>query len=109
MGSHLVIHKNSMNNFDRSLLVFSACLAFVLLPLTVDAGYVSKQAQAKKNCHTEFETVTSYEEQCSTSYEQECSTVRDEHCAPKVEEVCNTVDVQECSVSHERVCTQHDE
>merc|ERR1719260_231834 len=68
-----------------------ACLAAVLLTVTVDAGYVSPQVQ--RNCHTEYETVTSYENQCSTTYEKECSTVKDEHCKPKVEEVCHTVDV----------------
>merc|ERR1711970_726979 len=84
-----------------------ACLAAALLSFTVDAGYVSKKAH--RTCHTEYETVTSHENQCGTTYEQECSTVKEEHCKPKVEEVCNTVDVQECSVGHERVCTHHEE
>merc|ERR1711936_530201 len=108
MGTYcLSALKDSMNNFSFNLIALSACLALLVLPTSVDAGYVSKQE--KRNCHTEYETVTTYENQCSTSYEQECSTVKDEHCKPKVEEVCNTVDVQECSVSHERVCTQHDD
>merc|ERR1719153_53268 len=84
--------------YSRTCYLF-ACLAAVLLTFTVDAGYVSKKAHRK--CHTEYETVT--------SYEKECSTVKDEHCKPKVEEVCNTVDVQECTLGHERVCTQHDD
>ena len=77
------------------------------MALTVDASYVSTNAH--KKCHTEYDTVTSYEKQCSTTYEQECNTVQEQQCKPKVEEVCNTVDVQECSVSHESVCSQHEE
>merc|ERR1712179_700174 len=108
MGTYcLSALKDSMNNINFNFIALSACLALVLLPFTVDAGYVSKQE--KRNCYTEYETVTSYENQCSTSYEKECNTVKDEHCKPKVEEVCNTVDVQECSLSHERVCTHHDD
>merc|ERR1712236_160185 len=79
MGTYcLSALKDSMNNFSFNLIALSACLALVRLPFTVDAGYVSKQE--KRNCHTEYETVTTYENQCSTSYEQECSTVKDEHC-----------------------------
>merc|ERR1711875_181895 len=85
----------------------SFALTTVLAALTVDASYVSTNAH--KKCHTEYDTVTSYEKQCSTTYEQECNTVQEQQCNPKVEEVCNTVDVQECSVSHESVCSQHEE
>ena len=85
----------------------SFALTTVLVALTVDASYVSTNAH--KKCHTEYDTVTSYEKQCSTTYEQECNTVQEQQCKPKVEEVCNTVDVQECSVSHESVCSQHEE
>merc|ERR1712243_484780 len=84
---------------------FHSCKSFaltvVLVALTVDASYVSTNSH--KKCHTEYDTVTSYEKQCSTTYEEECNTVQEQQCSPKVEEVCNTVDVQECSVSHESV------
>merc|ERR1719431_2484481 len=96
-----------MNSYGRSLFGVLACLAAVMLPLSVDASYVSKQVHW--NCYTEYLTETSYEKQCSNTYEQECSTEKEEVCKPKVEEVCNTLDVQECSVSHERVCTQHED
>merc|ERR1711974_591010 len=95
----IVNSQDTMNNSNYIVLGFYACLVLLLLSTTVDAGYVSKHE--KRNCHTEYETVT--------TYEKECNTVKDEHCKPKVEEVCHTVDVQECSVSHERVCTQHDD
>merc|ERR1711942_118189 len=109
MGSHTWssrLENENMKQFCYQFGLFS-CLLAVMLPLIVDASYVSKKEH--KNCHTEYETETSYEKRCSTTYEQECSTVKEEQCKPKVEEVCNTVDVQECSVSHERVCTEYED
>merc|ERR1711970_1524170 len=97
----LLSSNRKMKTYSGTLVGILACLAVALLPLSVDASYVSKQPH--RSCHTEYETETSYESRCSTTYEQECSTEKEEFCKPKVEEVCNTVDVQECSVSHERV------
>merc|ERR1711942_613999 len=97
-GFPLMMHFLSLKSF---------ALATVLVTLTVDASYVSTSAH--KKCHTEYDTVTSYEKQCSTTNDQECNTVQEQQYKPKVEEVCNTVDVQECSVSHESVCSQHEE
>merc|ERR1712243_354255 len=68
----------------------SFALMVVLVALTVDASYVSTTSH--KKCHTEYDTVTSYEKQCSITYEEECNTVQEQQCSPKVEEVCNTVD-----------------
>merc|ERR1719158_216268 len=85
----------------------SFALSTVLVALTVDASYVSTNAH--KKCHTEYDTVTSYEKQCSISYEQECNTVQEQQCNPKAEEVCNTVQEQQCNPKVEEVCSQHEE
>merc|ERR1712055_851861 len=98
--SLLINHLKKMNS--RTCYLF-ACLAAVLLSFTVDAGYVSKKAH--RNCHTEYETVTSHENQSSTTYEQECSTLKEEHCKPKAEEECNTTHEKQCSTSHEEKCS----
>merc|ERR1712243_319898 len=107
MGKSLLVSFDKrMNSVCCNLFVLFACLAAVLVPFTVDAGYVSKQ----NHCRTEYETVTTYEKQCSTTNEEECSTVKEEQCKPKVEEVCNTVEVQDCCTTHEKQCsTSHED
>merc|ERR1719153_2060574 len=93
--------------YSRTCYLF-ACLAAVLLTFTVDAGYVSKKAHRK--CHTEYETVTSYENQCITTYEQKCSTVKDEQCTTVYDEECTTDFEKECTTTHEKQCsTSHEE
>merc|ERR1711970_585980 len=84
---------------------FKLVSALACLAVVVNAGYVTHDAP---RCRTEYDTVTSYEQQCSTSYEQECSTVQEESCSLRVEKSCATVEVQECSTVHERECvTNH--
>ena len=51
--------RDKMNKFNHNLLSFFACLALLLLPVATSTGYVFKQV--KKNCHTEYETMTTYE------------------------------------------------
>ena len=48
----------------------AACVASCLI-VSLDAGYVSHKTQPQPQCHTEYETVTSYEQQCTTIYEDD--------------------------------------
>jgi len=64
----------------------------LLLSPSVSGSYVTQ-----KNC-TEYDTVTSYEQQCIIAHEQEC----EQHCLPRIETVCDTIEVQECSIIYQR-------
>merc|ERR1712153_257224 len=72
------------------------CFALVVLSPAVLGGYASHKSshQPSHQCHTEYETVTSYEQQCSTSYEKECST--------SYAQECSTSFGQECSCANPR-------
>merc|ERR1719318_832013 len=87
-----------------ALLLVSALAPQLLLP-AVDAGYAPRQ-----DCHTVYETVTSYEQQCSKSYEQECSTEQEQQCSTAYETRCSTTHEQQCSPSaygsHSKSCRQ---
>merc|ERR1740137_74278 len=92
-------------------LVFVTCLVLAMLS-PAHGSYLSKQQHhaPQQQCHTEYDTVTSYEQQCSTSHERECSNTYEQQCSISTERACNTVDVQECTVSHEKQCTTtHDQ
>merc|ERR1711875_64740 len=67
----------------------------------VSGSYLSKAPKKTpaKNCRTEYETVTSYEQQCSHSYEKECNPVQLQECSPRVEEICIAQTVKECRTS----------
>merc|ERR1712179_318317 len=61
---------------------FKVVSLLACLTVAVNASYVTDDSPRRR---TEYDTVTSYEQQCSTSYEQECSTVQEESCSPRVE------------------------
>merc|ERR1712025_606072 len=88
-------------------MVLKLSLAVLLIACLTDAGYVSHKNQPK--CHTEYETVTSYEQQCVTVCERECNNVPQQRRLPKVEKLCQTVDVQECNTRYERECNNRQE
>merc|ERR1712098_123610 len=74
----------------------------------VNGSYLSKASKQTpaKNCRTEYETVTSYEQQCSHSYEKECNPVQLQECSPRVEEIFNAQTAKECRTSFEEQCTK---
>merc|ERR1711942_550865 len=74
----------------------------------VNGSYLSKAPKKTpaKNCRTEYETVTSYEQQCSHSYEKECNPVQLHERSPRVEEICRAQTVKECSTSFDEHCTK---
>merc|ERR1712112_763655 len=88
-----------------NFMVGSAFLGIAVLVSAVSGGYVTKAPAPAKNCHTEYETVTVYEQQCSTSYERDCNTVQLQECTPRVEKICSAQDFKECSTRHEELCT----
>merc|ERR1712142_752704 len=90
-----------------NFMVGGACLVVAVLASAVSGGYMTKSSAPApaKNCHTEYETVTAYEQQCSTSYERDCNTVQLQECTPRVEKICSAQDFKECSTSHEELCT----
>merc|ERR1712234_59235 len=98
MGIHLTKIKMNMQ---------LVAIVFACVTLCLDAGYVSHKNQPK--CRTEYETVTSYEQQCTYTHEQECRDVPQQRCVPKVEKLCQTLDVQECTTRYERECTNRQE
>merc|ERR1712098_517252 len=101
MGDHL-IHCIKMKMNLVSVVTVLSCVV-----LCLDAGDLSHKNQPK--CRTEYETVTSYELQCTYTHEQECSDVPQQRCFPKVEKSCVTLDVQECTTRYERECTNRQE
>merc|ERR1712212_71276 len=108
-GKRRVHGESLLNNRElRSMISCSYKLVSLLvcLAVAVNASYVTHHTP---KCRTEYDTVTSYEQQCSTTYEQECSTVQEESCSPRVEKSCATVEVQECSTSYERECSTNHE
>merc|ERR1711862_904470 len=102
MGSHFYSSSKMGLNSDFAAIVV-ACLIGSL-----DAGYVSQKTQPQPQCHTEYETVTSYEQRCDIKYERECNFEPHQRCSPKVENQCQTVDVQECNTRYERECTNRE-
>merc|ERR1711936_108870 len=85
------------------------------LSTSADATFTQKDLMAKlkrkvdevkdsqknsEKCRTEYDTVTSYEQQCSTSYEQECSTVQEQQCSTVYEQECTSSNEQQCSTSN---------
>merc|ERR1712142_358883 len=72
-----------------NFMVRGACLVVAVLASAVSGGYLTKSSApaAAKNCHIEYETVTTYEQQCSTSYERDCNTVQLQECTPRVEKI----------------------
>jgi len=82
-----------------ALLLVSLLSTQLLVP-AVTGGYAPRQ-----ECHTEYETVTSYEEQCSTSYEQQCSTEHEQQCSTSYEKQCSTSHEQQCSTAYEQKCS----
>merc|ERR1712002_1239842 len=89
-----------------NFMVGSVFLVVTVLVSAVSGGYVTKAPAPAKNCHTEYETVTAYEQQCSTSYERDCNTVQLQECTPRVEKICSAQDFQECSTRHEELCAE---
>merc|ERR1712179_469765 len=78
----------------------------VLLAIAVNGSYVTHDTP---RCRTEYDTETSYEQQCTTTYEQECNTVHEEccssyerECATNQERQCSTRTEQQCSTSYEQ-------
>merc|ERR1712025_1011436 len=88
-----------------NFMVGSPFLVVAVLVSAVSGGYVTKAPSPAKNCHTEYETVTAYEQQCSTSYERDCNTVQLQECTPRVEKICSAQKFKECSTRHEELCT----
>merc|ERR1712098_846822 len=86
------------------------CFLVILSAIVVNGSYLSKVPKKTpahgKHCRTEYETVTSYEQQCSHSYEKECNPVQLHECSPRVEEICRAQTVKECSTSFDEQCTK---
>merc|ERR1712025_973884 len=87
---------------------------FACMTVLVDAGYVplksryaSRKTHPSPNCHTEYETVTSYEHKCNTVYERECKNVLQKPSLPKLAKSCQTVYVRDCSTHYVRECSKH--
>merc|ERR1719318_1874869 len=91
-------YRVSMKTATALLLV--SLLSTQLLVPAVTGGYAPRQ-----ECHTEYETVTSYEEQCSTSYEQQCSTEHEQQCSTSYEKQCSTSHEEQCSTSYQQKCS----
>merc|ERR1711875_63806 len=104
MGSHFLTAQEfrRMISFRLKLGSLLACMAVA----AVSGSYVTNQSP---KCRTEYDSVMSYEQQCSTTYEQECSTLQEESCSPRVEKSCDTVQVQVCSTSYDRECVTNQE
>merc|ERR1711909_110027 len=83
-----------MINCSFKLVSLLACLA-----AAVNASYVTHDTP---RCRTEYDTVTSYEQQCSTNYEQECSTVYERECSTNHERQCSSRTEQQCSTVYEQ-------
>merc|ERR1711881_130863 len=104
MGSASSVELGLNNMIARnSLLVLVVAVASI-----VSGSYLSKASKKTpaKNCRTEYETVTSYEQQCSHSNERECKPVQLQECSPRVEEICNAQTVKEYRTSFEEQCTK---
>merc|ERR1711872_809639 len=99
MGSHFYIN-TKMRSISGLAAIVVACLV-----VSLDAGYVSHKTQPQPQCHTEYETVTSYEQRCDVKYERECNFEPHQRCSPKVENHCQTAYEEECSTSYEQQCS----
>merc|ERR1712098_1039569 len=94
--------------FLFNMKVGGCCLIFAVLSSAVYGSYLTSVPKAPtptKNCRTEYETVTSYEQQCTESYEKECNTLEVNECSPRVEKICDALTFKECSTSHEERCS----
>merc|ERR1719348_626623 len=85
---------------------------FACMTVFVDAGYVPHKSRyvshnTRPNCHTEYETVTSYEHKCNIVYEKECKNVLLKPHLPKLAKSCQTVYVRDCSTHYVRECSKH--
>jgi len=79
--------------------MLSGSLILVVLSTlcSVSGSYMTQELA--ENC-TEYDTVTSYEQQCIIALEQVC----EQHCLPRIERVCDIIEVQECSIIYQRQC-----
>jgi len=83
-----------------TLLLVSVLAATQLLVPAVSGGITPRQ-----ECRTEYETVTSYEEQCTTSSEKQCTISHELECSTSYQKQCVTTYEQECSTIKEVLCT----
>merc|ERR1712002_852722 len=100
----------SCEKLGPSNMISLNCFLVILSAFVVNGSYLSKAPKKTpaqvKHCRTEYETVTSYEQQCSHSYEKECKPVQLQECSPRVEEICNAQTAKECRTSFEEQCTK---
>merc|ERR1712098_830730 len=93
-----------------NMISLNCFLVILLSAIVVNGSYLSKVPKKTpaqgKHCRAEYETVTSYEQQCSHSYEKECNPVQLHECSPRVEEICRAQTVKECSTSFDEQCTK---
>merc|ERR1711942_439846 len=78
--------------------VGGCCVILAVLSSAVYGSYLTSVPKAPtpaKNCRTEYETVTSYEQQCTESYEKECNTLEVNECSPRVEKICDALTFKE--------------
>merc|ERR1712112_598570 len=78
MGSQQLRHLTCEGLYSLFLItmkVGGCCVILAVLSSAVYGSYLTSVPKAPtptKNCRTEYETVTSYEQQCTDSYEKEC-------------------------------------
>jgi len=66
----------------NNMVVLLSWLAVMMLPLIVDASYVSKKDPRSyyyKKCHMKHDK-TETSQDCTTVYEKVCSNVQEQHC-----------------------------
>merc|ERR1712153_35941 len=106
MGQSSISHPFKATSSLINKMLAVTCLALVVLSPAVLGSYATHQPS--QQCHTEYETVTSYEQQCTHSAygAKSCHQVPKQNCHQVPKQNCHQVPRQNCHQVPRENCHQ---